>query len=160
LDLEALTERVTQLLAEPHPHVRDGLRDGLQVQRLSALLQTLWVDASKVRDAGIAPDFGIDLDAMKRKAQFTEASRGLSSCIYCFLRGLKDGVGSRTVLLNSLTLKQLEQLEGAWDLLSLLALRVKKYPNNREYQTEIKSAVRSCRSLWRATFPGLVQSMK
>ena len=87
------------------------------------------------------------------------AGEGLSSCLYCFLRGLKDGVGSRPVLLDSFTLKQLNELEGAWDLLANLARQVKKY-RGQEYRLELKGAIRSCRTLWNATFPGLVQSLR
>lgn len=155
LDLEALTDGVIALQAEAYPNARDALRG----RRLPELLRSAWTTAIRIKDAKVTPDFGIDIDCMKNKDQIIETANGLSACLYCFLRGLKEGIGPSPVLLDNFTLKQLEQLEGAWDLLAHLVQRVKDHPREGEYRMELKTVVRSCFSVWSASFPGLAQSV-
>lgn len=153
---DTLTKQVVLLLSEPHPKLKDALSAQDFSQAIGALLES----ALKIKDAGVAPSFGVTPSALKSKSELLDAAQGLSSCLYCFLRGLKDGLGARPVVLDAMTLKQLNQLEGAWDYLSHLVLRARKNPGGQESKIEIQSAISSCHSLWRAVFPGLVQALR
>ncbi len=156
LDVSTLSSQVSVLLTEAHPAIEEALRD----QRFPELLRVLLNTAKKSIDEKIAPDFGIDVENAKSRTQIVDAASGLSACLYCFLRGVKEGMKSKLVLIDNFTLMQLEQLEGAWDLLTHLVQRVKEHPHEREYRVELKSAARSCFSVWKASFPGFKQTQR
>jgi hypothetical protein len=153
LDIVALSSQVSALLTEAHPDIGESLRN----PRFPELLRVLLNTAEKNIDEKIAPDFGIDVETAKSSTQIVDAATGLSACLYCFLRGVKEGMRTKLALIDNFTLMQLEQLEGAWDLLRHLVQRVKEHPHEREYRIELKSATRSCFSVWKAAFPGFRQ---